>query len=427
MNILELATDRRLRSAASAFGVPVICEVSALLRNLLLARLLGVEEMGKLMLLALALRLVEMGSDLSLDRLMAQAKDGGSLRLQRNLQGAALLRGLASALLILLLAWPFSVSLGDGPSPYSIAYLSLVPLLRSAMHLDYRRYERNLKFRCVLIVDGASAFLALVAVPLAAGAVGDHRAILLIAMLQAAAALLLSHLVATRRYRLAFDRVEFMRIWRFGAPLILNSLLIFVVFQGDKLIVAYGYDWADVGRYAIALQLALLPTQILARTGQSLLLPLFRRALAAGRFPCVEARARGLFLGLSILFLLGYVLLADSILGLLYGTEFQVGSGLAWAFALLGALRLIRAPLSLTAIALGFTRLPLTANLWRVVALLPAIVVAISGQALVLIALCGVAGELAAALAGHRQSRHALDRLSNSPPPRALLAQGLTS
>ncbi len=427
MTTQVLATDSKLRSAAAAFGVPVICEISALLRNLLLARLLGVEEIGKLMLLALALRLVEMGSDLSLERLMAQAQDGGGLRLQRNLQGAALLRGLASALLILLLAWPFSASLGDGPSPASFAYLSLIPLLRSVMHLDYRRYERSFRFRSALIVDGASALLALAAAPLAAGAVGDHRAILLIATLQAAAALLLSHLVATRRYRLAFDRAEFLRIWRFGAPLFLNGLLIFAVFQGDRLIVAYGYGWADVGRYAIALQLALLPTQMLARTGQSLLLPLFRRALAAGSFPWVVAKARGLFLGLSILFLFGYVLLADPILGLLYGTEFRVGSGLAWAFALLGALRLIRAPLSLTAIALGLTRLPLRANLWRVVALLPAIAVTISGQALILIALCGAAGELAATLAGHRQSRRALDRLSADPAPRTLLAQGLTA
>ena len=409
---------RALGATGQAFWIPVVCELAALLRNLLLARLLGAEEMGKLMLLALALRLAEMVSDLSVERLLAQAADGGSLRLQRNLQTAALLRGLASAVLILLLALPLSATLAGGPALSSFAWLCLIPLLRGGMHLDYRRFERNLRFRSALIVDGGSAAIALAAVPLAAAAVGDHRALLPIGLLQAGTALLLSHLVARRRYRLAADAAELLRAWRFGAPLLVNGLLIFAVFQGDRLVVAYGYDWADVGRYAIALQLALLPTQVLARTAQSLLLPRFRKAIAEGsqagrslvEHPLAErfAQSRRCFLLLGLLFLLGYGLLADPFLGLLYGSEFKVGAGLAWALALMAALRLLRTPLSLVAVSLGRTDLPLKANLWRAAALVPAVSAAALGLPLLFIPLSAVLGELAAALAGLRQVRQAL-------------------
>jgi O-antigen/teichoic acid export membrane protein len=288
------------------------------------------------------------------------------------------------------------------------------------MHLDYRRFERNLRFRSALIVDGGSAVVALAAVPLAAAAVGDHRALLPIGLFQAGTALLLSHLVAKRRYRLATDSAELLRAWRFGAPLLVNGLLIFAVFQGDRLVVAYGYDWVDVGRYAIALQLALLPTQVLARTAQSLLLPHFRRAIAegslAGRSQAEHALAerfaqsrRG-FLLLALSFLLGYGLLADPFLGLLYGAEFRVGAGLAWVLALMAALRLLRTPLSLVAVSLGRTDLPLKANLWRAAALVPAVSAAALGLPLLFIPLSAVLGELAAALAGLRQARQALAR-----------------
>lgn len=407
-------------SAGLAITIPVICEFSALLRNLVLARLLGVDEMGKLMMLALALRLVEMSSDLSLERLIAQARDGGSLRVQRNLQGAALLRGFFGAGFILLLAWPMSLTLGDGPSPESFSCLCLVPLLRGFMHLDYRRRERSLNFRSTLLVDGTGALLALAAAPLAASMTGDHRAILLLAVLQASAALVLSHLVAARRFRIAFDRVELRRIWRFGAPLLLNGLLIFAVFQGDRLIIAYGYNWGDVGCYAIALQLALLPTQMLARAGQSFFTPLLRRALDCGDFRRVESQVQVLFLGLSLAFLAGYGLLANPLLGLLYGQDFQVDDNLGWAFALIGGLRLLRTPLSLAAVALGLTGLPLRANLWRAGALLPALLAAAGGQPLFVIALSGAAGELAAAIAGLRWSRLAAKALPPFRPSTAV-------
>jgi O-antigen/teichoic acid export membrane protein len=404
----------RLGASATALAVPLVCEACALLRNLVLARMIGADEMGRLMVLALLLRLVEMGSDLSVERLMAQARDGGGLKLQRNLQGAALLRAVFMSLVILALSWPVARSLGDGPSAASFALLSLVPLVRGAMHLDYRRFERRLRFRTTLIVDGMSALVCLLSTPLAVAFIDDHRALIPLALLQALAAVMLSHAVAKRRFRLAFDTASLRRVWQFGGPLLLNGLLMFGVFQGDRMIVAFGYDWADIGRYAIAAQLALLPTQVLARAAQSLLLPIFREALADGALERSEARARYLFAGLAAFYLLGYGLLANPVFMSLYGEEYRVSTALLWGLAGMASLRVLLTPLSITAVALGRTSLPFLANLWRGGALLPAALVAFAGSPLHLIALCGAVGEAAAAIAAYRQTRAALGKVPHS-------------
>jgi ferredoxin len=69
--------------------------------------------------------------------------------------------------------------------------------------------------------------------------------------------------VAARRYRLRLSRrPRCCRVWRFGAPLMLNALLLFFTFYADRLIVAGAYDWATLALYGVALQLALLPAQI---------------------------------------------------------------------------------------------------------------------------------------------------------------------
>jgi len=50
----------------------LIAEGSAFLRNLILARMIGVEEMGLAIAIALAIRVFEMAGDLGLERLLVQ-------------------------------------------------------------------------------------------------------------------------------------------------------------------------------------------------------------------------------------------------------------------------------------------------------------------------------------------------------------------
>ena len=96
------------KGTALAWMTPILCEAAALARSVVLARMLGAEELGKTMILALALRLAEMATDFSIERLILQAPDGDDPRFRKAMQGAALIRGLVLAVLMLAMALPMA-------------------------------------------------------------------------------------------------------------------------------------------------------------------------------------------------------------------------------------------------------------------------------------------------------------------------------
>ena len=68
-----------------AWAVPVLAEAAALGRSIALAWVIGPEELGRAMMLALTVRLVEMATDVGIERLMVQAPDGNAARFQSEL------------------------------------------------------------------------------------------------------------------------------------------------------------------------------------------------------------------------------------------------------------------------------------------------------------------------------------------------------
>lgn len=386
------------KGRAAAWGVPLANELAAFGRSIVLARLLGPEELGKTMLLALALRLVEMVGDVSIEKLLAQASDGGSARMQANLQGIAILRGALISLILLALAWPMSMAFEDGPELKSFALLALAPLLSGFVHLDYRRKERSFNYRGLVLVDGGAAVVMFLSAPVWSVLVGDHRAFLGILFVHVVALLMLSHLLAERRYRVALHREYIDRVWRFGAPLILNAGLMFLTFYADRLIVAVWFSWAELGLYGVALQLAFLPAQITGRAAGSLLTPAFRRAIHIGILAGVAQRAQRTYLALSIVFLVGFGLLAAPLIRAVYGAGFEADNALIWALALAAAIRIARTPASTLAVSLGQTAIPLRGNVLRALAILPALLGALLGAPLFALALVAAIGEAFAML-----------------------------
>jgi O-antigen/teichoic acid export membrane protein len=200
------------------------------------------------------------------------------------------LRGLLGALVLLAAAPVLAALFTDGPAASSYALLALVPLLRGFTHLDFRRAERGFRYRPMAVVEGGATLAMAAAILPAAALLGDHRAMAWVLIAHAAALVVLSHGVASRRYRVRVSTPSLKRVWRFGAPLMLNAFLMFVTFYADRLIVAGAYDWATLALYGVVLQLALLPAQIVGRAAGSLVLPRLRAALAQGRMATVWPR-----------------------------------------------------------------------------------------------------------------------------------------
>lgn len=380
------------------WAVPMLAEAAALGRSVLFAWLLGPDQLGQAMLLALVVRLAEMTSDLGTDRLMLQASDGNSARLQANLHGISLLRGLAGALALLALSPVLATLFDDGPAAMTYAALAIIPLVRGGVHLDFRRAERRFRYGAMAVVEGGATLVMAAAVAPAAALASDHRAMALVLIAHALSYMTLSHLVAVRRYRAAASVAALKRVWRFGAPLTLNALLLFLTFYADRLIVAQAYGWAMLAVYGVTLQLAMLPAQIVGRAAASLVLPRLREAIRTTTLLPVWRSTMALHTGVAVGTTVGFAALAPALIALVYGPAFRPDLALSLAVGLAAGFRILRTPYSQLAVAMGRTGDPARANLMRAAALIPAAGFAAAGLPLATIGAAAAAGEAAATL-----------------------------
>lgn len=381
-----------LKSAALTWGVPLFVEAAALLRAMVLAWGIGAEDLGRAMVLALTLRLAEMVLDIGVERWLAVSPQRDEADFMAALHGGALIKGLATALLVAALAWPMAMGFADGASMASYTALAAAPLMRGFLHLDYRRIEAARQFTPMAVVEGGAAVAMLLALPVVVVIFGDARAMVGLIWVQALAQVVLSHVMARQAYRLRFDAAVLGQLWRFGAPLIINAALMFLAVQADRFIVAGYYGWAQVAAYGIAFQLASLPAQIAGRAAASNL----TAALAGPTGQAVLNRALKGYALLGLCFALCFALCAPFAIGLMFGTDMRPPALLALGLGLAAGLRIARTPLSLRAVALGRTGDAARANLWRVAALLPAIAAAVAGLPLASIAFAAAFGEAAA-------------------------------
>ncbi|MEL6584352.1 MAG: oligosaccharide flippase family protein [Pseudomonadota bacterium] len=385
---------------ATAWAVPIAVEMTALVRSVILARLLGVEEFGQAALLAVTLRLVEMASDIGVERLLAQATDGDSAALQANLHGALILRGAAMALCLGVLAVVMSVAFPSGPALLTYLALALVPCGKAFLHLDVRRAERSFSYRGLALVEAAGAVAMLVVAALVAHHTGSHIALVFALAAQTVAQVVVSHLLAERRYRVSFERAAMLRIWAFGAPLIANAGLMFLTLQADRLIIAKAYGVDALAVFVIVLQLSLLPALITGRAAASLLAPVFRRAVDAGTVGRAAQQSLLAHAALAVVFFGGFVLLADVVVTVIYGAAFSPDAPIVVALAAAAALRIARTPLSQLAVSLGRTGDPARANVMRALVLLPVTALALTGAPLWTLVATAALGEALAALRG---------------------------
>ena len=379
-----------------AWVVPLLAEAAALGRSVALAWTIGPAELGSAMMLALVARMVEMASDFGIEKLIVQAHDGNSARFQAELHGAVALRGGALAIILLALAPVFAVAFPDGPSTATYSALALVSLFRGAVHLDTRRAERRFNYKPMAIAEGGATLVMLLMVGPAVWAFGDHRAMAVVLVAHAAALALLSHMQSDRPYRLRICLSSLHRIGKFGAPLISNGALLFLTFYADRMIVASAYGWTVLAIYGTALQLALLPSQIIGRAAGSLLLPRFRIAVVED---AIGPAARGAFvahLALAVVFVAVFAMLAGPAIEFAYGEVLRPDPTLTTLLALAAGFRILRTPLSQLSIATGSTGDPARANTLRVAALVPAALAAAAGLPLTTVAAAAALGEGAA-------------------------------
>jgi len=351
--------------SGNAFGSLLL-----LARNLAIARLISIEDYGIATTFAISMAVVEMASGLGLQQLIIQDKTGDDPRLQAGLQGFNLLRSLLSGGALFLLAHPIARFLGISEIAWAYQLLALIPILKGFEHFDIYRLNRKMQFRPLILTKIIPALLSVLCVWPLYRAFGDYRVMLYAVLIQWALVAITSHLVAERRYQLSFGRAVMLRGLRFGWPLLINNILMFAVFQGDKLIVGRELGMETLAIFAMGVTLTLTPTLVLGSTEQQFYLPqLSAAANDQKRFSHLTQSAMQTSLISGLVLVVAVVLLGAPLTRLLLGAKFETLIPLLPWLAILQALRTFKIGATTAALAKTHTSNPMIANSIRVLML----------------------------------------------------------
>lgn len=371
-------------------------------RNVLLARLIGVEDYGIASTFALLMTLVDLLSDLGLGRFVVQDREGDSPRVLAAVQSLMLARGIMLAAIVFVFADPIAVLLGQPDIGWAYRIFAAVPLLRAFSHLDIVRQQRAMRFGLMI----KTTFLGL----LTSFAVlwplwlwlGDFRVMLGVILVETLVQISATHLLAEKPYRLGWSGAVTARALRFGWPLMTGGMLNFAMMQGERLIVANQYTATDLGLFSAAQTIAFAPIIVVQRVVSSMVLPLLARHQDNERIFLHRAELSleiQLVNGLTLM--LGYVLAGPLLLPLIYGPEFAAGAPLVAILGITFTLRMVRVTPASISMAKGHTINLLIVNIVRFASFPAAFLIAIKGGSLEAIALTSVAGEAAALVAAY--------------------------
>ncbi len=372
----------------------------SMVKNVVMARLLGPTEWGIVATFWVALTLLDAVSTLAADRQVVQARDGGEemfLGTAHVLQAA---RGVGTGIVVFGLSWVAAWAFDTREALWAYQLIALVPALRGLAHLGIFVQQREMRFGSTIWVELGTQAFALALGCVLAWQFRSYAAALWMILGQTLVSCLLSHVFGGKRYRWSWDRAAAARMWRFGLPLMANGVLLFVILQGDQGVIGMTYDKATLGQYAAAFGLASIPTMLVAKVASTVFLPPLAKAQgdreAFNRRVGASVEALALVTGCVGV---GMALLGPWVVTIAYGDAYVGAAGVIGLLGVMFAIRLFRTIHTLAAMARNDTMNALFANCWRSAALVAVVVIAIGGGDPLYIASAGVAGECVALVA----------------------------
>jgi O-antigen/teichoic acid export membrane protein len=376
-----------------------LAAVLGLVRNVIVARFISVEDFGIASTFAMAMALIEMSSNIGISRLIVQAKDGQALEFQASLQGFQVARGFAGSALIFALAQPLATMFHTPQATWAYQFMAIMPVLKGFAHLDMHRFQRERRFLPAVVSETSAQALSTV-LALAFGYwLHDYRAMLFALLGQNLVYVCASQIFAVRKYELKWNVTHVRQAMNFGWPLLLNGFLMFGIFNGDRMIVGNHLGVGVLGWYSVAFMLTLMPSGLIAKVLDTLCLPLLSRHQDdEARFKQLAGATLEAGCLIGVLMAVGFALLGGPLVHILFGAKHSAAVTVLIMLGVMQAIRIAKTGPSVVAIARKETTNPMVANVVRVLFVPVALLVVNMGYDVIEVVYVAIAGETLALL-----------------------------
>lgn len=366
-------------------------------RNILIARLISVENYGIASTFLVATTLVTMATDLDFGKFILQNRRGNDQDFIAVVKSMQILRGVIVATIIFFIAHPMAQLFGHPELTWGYQIIALSPLIWSFQHPDLVRYARTMNFTPRIINNTASGLISLLLIWPLTLILKDFRVVLVLIIMEAIIQLILSFVQSERPYRVGWQLDVVRRALTFGWPLMASGLLLFAILQGDRIIVANQYGAAELGYFSAALNIVM--PAVLAASG--LLRTFFLPLLSRFQDNPDEFNHRGLFaiqssLCATHLAVLGFAFAGPSVLVIVYGEAYRPAIAMVGLIGVAISFQLARAGTATVAMARGNTVNMLISNLVRIAFLPGALAIAVAGGSIPMMLLVGALGQFVA-------------------------------
>lgn len=342
-----------------------------MVRNILIARLISVEDFGIAATFAITMALIEMMTQFGLQQMIVQDRKGNDENVQTGMHAFQAFRGVLAGLFLFLIAAPYANFLGVPEVAWAYQLIALVPAIRGFIHFDVFRQQREMRYWPFIISHTGAAMASLIIVLPLMLFFGDWRVMLYAIMGQYVLMVLFSHLMAERRYGLSWDTALMGRAVRFGWPLLVNGAMLWVIFNGERLVVGRELGMAELGIFSVALSLTLTPTLVLSGSAQSFFLPQLSGAQDdAKRFGFLYHVTVETSMVIGIAVAVGLALLGPPIAFLLLGEKYLPMLPLLAFLGIAQALRVGKQGIAIVSLGRAVTGNAMIANAPRVLAVL---------------------------------------------------------
>ena len=279
---------------------------------------------------------------------------------------------------------------------WAFSAAALVPFIKGFVHLDSRIAQRHLDNRPQMLIETLPQITGVVLVVPMIWLFADYAAVLWLSVLQAVAVVIVSHAMAARAYRIAFDRAYLTRLIAFGWPIWASAFPLIAVYQGDRILIGRFMGMEGLAAYTAAFMMTMVPGLIAAKVANALMLPLLAvERDAPQRFASryrLMAEATALA---AALYLTAFIIGGGAILPLAFGSNYVgLGTLVGW-LALMWSMRMLQAVPGAALLAKGVTRPFLIAGIVRSAGLLLAFAALSHGFGLEGVAAAGALAEFA--------------------------------